>query len=36
MEIRISNNNKIALFIVKGKITWENSRVLDTQITKVI
>ncbi len=36
MEIRISNSNQIALFIVKGKITWENSRVLDTQINKVI
>ncbi|HKP98651.1 MAG TPA: STAS domain-containing protein [Fibrobacteria bacterium] len=36
MELRITSNEKIALFIVKGKIGWENSRILDTQIHKMV
>lgn len=36
MELRITSNDKIALFIVKGKIGWDNSRILDTQIHKMV
>ncbi len=36
MELRITSNEKIALFIVKGKIGWDNSRILDTQIHKMV
>ena len=36
MELRITSNEKIALFIVKGKIGWESSRILDTQIHKMV
>ena len=36
MELRITSNEKISLFIVKGKIGWDNSRVLDTQIHKMV
>lgn len=36
MELRITSNEKISLFIVKGKIGWDNSRILDTQIHKMV
>ena len=36
MELRINSNTQIALFIVKGKIGWDNSRILDTQIHKMV
>jgi anti-anti-sigma factor len=36
MELRITSNEKIALFIVKGKIGWESSRILDTHIHKMV
>jgi anti-anti-sigma factor len=36
MELRITSNEKIALFIVKGKIGWDNSRILDAQIHKMV
>jgi anti-anti-sigma factor len=36
MELRITSNDRIALFIVKGKIGWDNSRILDTQIHKMV
>ena len=36
MELRITYNNSIALMIVKGKIGWDNSRILDTQIHKLV
>jgi anti-anti-sigma factor len=36
MELRITSNDEIALFIVKGKIGWENSRILDAQIHKMV
>lgn len=36
MELRINSNAQIALFIVKGKIGWDNSRILDTQIHKMV
>jgi anti-anti-sigma factor len=36
MELRITSNDKIALFIVKGKIGWDNSRILDAQIHKMV
>jgi anti-anti-sigma factor len=36
MELRITSNEKIALFIVKGKIGWDASRILDTQIHKMV
>ena len=36
MELRLTSNDKIALFIVKGKIGWDNARVLDTQIHKMV
>ena len=36
MELRITSNAQIALFIVKGKIGWDNSRILDTQIHKMV
>ncbi len=36
MEIRINSNADIALFLIKGKIGWENSRVLDREILKAI
>jgi anti-anti-sigma factor len=36
MELRITSNDKIALFLVKGKIGWDNSRILDTQIHKMV
>jgi anti-anti-sigma factor len=36
MELRITSNSKIALFIVKGKIGWDNSRILDAQIHKMV
>ena len=36
MELRINSNAEIALFIVKGKIGWDNSRILDGQIHKMV
>ncbi len=36
MELRITSNSKVALFIVKGKIGWDNSRILDSQIHKMV
>jgi anti-anti-sigma factor len=36
MEVRITSNDSIALFIVKGKIGWDNSRILDAQIHKMV
>jgi anti-anti-sigma factor len=36
MELRITSNDTIALFIVKGKIGWDNSRILDAQIHKMV
>lgn len=36
MELRINSNSQIALFVVKGKIGWDNSRILDTQIHKMV
>jgi anti-anti-sigma factor len=36
MELRINANAEIALFLVKGKVGWDNSRILDTQIHKMI
>jgi len=36
MELKITHNSKIALFIVRGKIGWDNSRILDTQIHKMV
>lgn len=36
MELRINSNAQIALFLVKGKIGWDNSRILDTQIHKMV
>lgn len=36
MELKITHNTRIALFIVKGKIGWDNSRILDTQIHKMV
>lgn len=36
MELRINSNGKVALFLVKGKVGWDNSRILDTQIHKMI
>jgi anti-anti-sigma factor len=36
VELRINSNAQIALFIVKGKIGWDNSRILDTQIHKMV
>jgi anti-anti-sigma factor len=36
MELRINNNGQIALFVVKGKIGWDNSRILDGQIHKMV
>ena len=36
MELRITSNSQIALFIVKGKIGWDNSRILDAQIHKMV
>jgi len=36
MEVRITSNETIALFIVKGKIGWDNSRILDAQIHKMV
>jgi anti-anti-sigma factor len=36
MELRINSNAQIALFVVKGKIGWDNSRILDTQIHKMV
>ena len=36
MELRITSNDKIALFIVKGKIGWDNSRILDAQIHRMV
>lgn len=36
MELRITSSEKISLFIVKGKIGWDNSRILDTQIHKMV
>ena len=36
MELRITSNERIALFIVSGKIGWDNSRILDTQIHKMV
>ncbi|GEM_PF-541559 len=36
MELRITSNEKISLLIVKGKIGWDNSRILDTQIHKQV
>lgn len=36
MELKITSSPQIALFIVKGKIGWDNSRLLDTQIIKMV
>ena len=36
MELRITSNDSIALFIVKGKIGWDNSRILDAQIHRMV
>lgn len=36
MELRITSNSQVALFIVKGKIGWDNSRILDAQIHKMV
>jgi anti-anti-sigma factor len=36
VELRINSNAQIALFIVKGKIGWDNSRILDSQIHKMV
>jgi anti-anti-sigma factor len=36
VELKITSNSQIALMIVKGKIGWDNSRVLDTQIHKLV
>jgi anti-anti-sigma factor len=36
MELKITSNSQIALFIVKGKIGWDNSRILDSQIHKMV
>lgn len=36
MELRINSNAQIALFVVKGKIGWDNSRILDSQIHKMV
>jgi anti-anti-sigma factor len=36
MELRITHNDSIALLIVKGKIGWDNSRILDAQIHKMV
>jgi anti-anti-sigma factor len=36
VELRINSNGKVALFLVKGKVGWDNSRILDTQIHKMI
>lgn len=36
MELRINSNSQIALFVVKGKIGWDNSRILDSQIHKMV
>jgi anti-anti-sigma factor len=36
MELRITYNESIALMIVKGKIGWDNSRILDAQIHKMV
>ncbi len=36
MELRVNANADIALFLVKGKVGWDNSRILDTQIHKMI
>src|SRR5688572_6204358 len=36
MELRVNSNGQIALFIVKGKIGWDNSRILDSQIHKMV
>lgn len=36
MELKITSNSTIALFIVKGKIGWDNSRILDSQIHKMV
>ncbi len=36
MELKITSNSQIALFIIKGKIGWDNSRILDAQIHKMV
>jgi anti-anti-sigma factor len=36
VELKITSNSNIALFIVKGKIGWDNSRILDSQIHKMV
>jgi anti-anti-sigma factor len=36
MELRINANTEIALLLVKGKVGWDNSRIIDTQIHKMI
>jgi len=36
VELRINSNAQIALFVVKGKIGWDNSRILDSQIHKMV
>lgn len=36
MELRITYNESIALMIVKGRIGWDNSRILDAQIHKMV
>jgi len=36
VELKITSNSTIALFIVKGKIGWDNSRILDSQIHKMV
>jgi anti-anti-sigma factor len=36
MELRINSNGKVALFVLSGKVGWDNSRILDTQILKMV
>src|SRR5688500_2159771 len=36
MELRVNSNAQIALFVIRGKIGWDNSRILDTQIHKMV
>lgn len=36
MELKITSSPQTALFIVKGKIGWDSSRILDGQIAKMV
>jgi anti-anti-sigma factor len=36
VELRINSNAQTALLLVKGKIGWDNSRILDSQIHKMV